>query len=149
MKVYIVGSLRNKRIPDFAGKLRSAGIADVFDDWYAAGPEADDHWQAYEKGRGHSFAEALAGRAAENVFHFDRDNLNTADAVVLVGPAGKSAHLEAGYASGRGIPVYALLDQDPERFDVMYRFFDGVFLQEQPLVAALLDLQDDVDQRGF
>ena len=53
-KVYIIGSLRNEKVPTVANALREEGY-EVWDDWYAAGPEADDYWQKYEKGRGHSY----------------------------------------------------------------------------------------------
>lgn len=148
MKVYLIGSLRNKRIPELAEKLRGTGI-DVFDDWYAAGEDADDYWRDYERARGHDFVQALDGHAAEHVFEFDRDHLESCDVAVLVGPAGKSAHLEAGYVIGRRTRCYALIDQDPERYDVMYKFFDGVFNTERDLISVLTDDQDQFDNAGF
>lgn len=105
-----------------ASAIRKAGF-DAFDDWYSAGPEADDCWRDYEKAKGHTFSQALAGHAAKNVFAFDKRHLDSSDAVVLVLPAGKSGHLELGYALGRGLPGAILLEQeDPDRFDVMYQF---------------------------
>lgn len=118
--IYLIGSLRNPEVPKVASKLRSAGL-EVFDDWYSAGPEADDKWRDYEKARGRSYLEALSGLAATHVFEFDRTHLERASAVVLVLPAGKSGHLELGYSLGRGKAGYILLD-NPERWDVMYKF---------------------------
>lgn len=138
MKVYLIGSLRNPKIPAIANELREAGH-DVFDDWFAAGPEADDYWQAYEKGRGRSLAQALDGLAAGHVFDFDYKHLTQAEAVVLALPAGKSGHLELGYAMGRGTPGFILLEEEPERFDVMYRFANGVFTEMEELVAAIAE----------
>jgi hypothetical protein len=134
--IYLIGSLRNPRIPEVAADLRAAGL-DVFDDWYSAGPEADDSWQEYEQQRGRSFSEALDGAHARNVFDFDRFHLGIADAVVLVAPAGKSAHLELGWSLGRGKPGYVLLDGEPDRYDVMYRFATGVFTSVKDLIDAL------------
>jgi hypothetical protein len=134
--IYLIGSLRNPRVPVLAEKLRAAGF-DVFDDWYAAGPKADDCWQQYEKQRGHSFSEALRGHAAKNVFEFDRRHLVDASAVVLVLPAGKSGHLELGWALGRGTPGYILLDGEPERYDVMYQFANGVADSVSDLIHML------------
>jgi nucleoside 2-deoxyribosyltransferase len=122
--LYLIGSLRNPEVPKIANQLRSEGFG-VFDDWYAAGPEADDKWRDYEKGRGRSYMEALAGAAAKNVFQFDRKHLERADAVILVLPAGKSGHLELGWSLGRGKRGYILLDS-PDRWDVMYQFADLV-----------------------
>jgi hypothetical protein len=125
MKIYVIGSLRNPEVPKIATKIREAGY-EVFDDWYSAGPEADDMWRTYEKNeRGHTYAQALEGYAAKHVFEFDKHHLGTAYAVILVLPAGKSGHLELGWAIGKGKRGYILLD-DPERWDVMYQFADVV-----------------------
>lgn len=122
--VYLIGSLRNPQVPCIARALRLYGY-DVFDDWYAAGPEADDHWQRYEQARGHSFAEALQGYAAGHVYAYDRSHLDRCDMGVLLMPAGKSAHLELGYMAGRGKRTFILLESEPERYDVMYKFATG------------------------
>jgi hypothetical protein len=136
VSIYLIGSLRNTEIPKLAKELRAEGH-DVFDDWYAAGPEADDYWQRYEQARGHTYEEALRGLAAGHVFNFDKEHLLTADVGVLVLPAGKSAHLELGFLIGQKKKVYILLDKEPKRFDVMYRFAEGVFLNTRDLFVAL------------
>lgn len=133
--IYLIGSLRNPEVPRVANKLRSAGY-EVFDDWYAAGPEADDKWRDYEQARGHSYIGALAGYSARHVFEFDRTHLERASSVVLVLPAGKSGHLELGWALGKGKLGYILLD-NPERWDVMYQFANGVFTSVDALVFEL------------
>jgi nucleoside 2-deoxyribosyltransferase len=133
--IYLIGSLRNPDIPKIANQLREAGH-EVFDDWHAAGPNADDEWKRYEQERGRSYVEALKGHAAVNVFWFDRKNLHRADRVVLVLPAGKSGHLELGWALGQGKPGYVLLD-NPDRWDVMYQFANGVFVSVDDLIEDL------------
>lgn len=130
--IYVIGSLRNDNIPKVSAKIRELGI-EVFDDWYGAGPEADDHWKALEVSKGHDYKQALAGRAAQNVYHFDKANLDRTDAAVLILPAGRSGHLELGYTIGRGKPGYILID-DPERWDVMYNFATKVFLSEKEML---------------
>jgi hypothetical protein len=139
VKIYLIGSLRNAAIPDIANTLRSAlpGV-DVFASWFAAGPRADDHWQEYEQGRGLSYIEALADAAAQNVYHFDKKHLDSCDVAVLVYPAGKSAHLELGYCAGKGKTTYILLDQQPERWDVMTNFADAVHISIDTLIADIL-----------
>lgn len=131
--IYVIGSLRNPDIPKVAAQLRTAGH-DVFDDWFAAGPTADDEWQTYEQGRGRTYQEALEkGEAAAHVFTFDQWHLDRCDAGVLVMPAGKSGHLELGYMIGQGKDGYVLLPQEPERWDVMYRFGKVVLSVEELL----------------
>src|SRR6185295_11792720 len=136
MKLYLIGSLRNPRVPIVAAQIRTVGY-DVFDDWYAAGEKADDAWRDYEKSRGHRLAEALTGYAAQHVFRFDEHHLLDSDIVVLLTPAGKSGHLELGWALGKGKRGYILLDQDPDRYDVMYAFANGVFHTLDDLLRTL------------
>ena len=138
VKIYLIGSLRNPQVPILATKLRTATGFDVFDDWHAAGPTADDSWQHYEQQeRGHTYQEALAGHAADHVFEYDKLHLDHSDAAVLVLPAGKSAHLEFGYIIGQGKPGWILMDGEPERFDVMYRFANRVCYTVEELITCL------------
>lgn len=135
MKIYLIGSLRNNLIPEIAIKIRNAGF-DVFDDWYAPGPEADDYWKSYELVRGRNYLEALEGHAAKQIFDFDKKHLDAAAAAVLVLPCGKSGHLELGYTIGRGKPGFILLDE-PDRWDVMYQFATGLYVELETLIQAL------------
>lgn len=121
MKIYVIGSMRNPRVPEVAKLLRAQGW-DVFDDWYSSGPEADDKWQEYERDRGRTYLEAINGHHARNVFEYDVIHLAEADVVVLVMPAGRSGHLELGWATGHGTPSFVLFEEEPDRFDIMYRF---------------------------
>jgi len=141
-KIYLIGSLRNKEVPNVAKVLREAGF-DVFDDWYAAGPEADDYWRDYEVSRGHSYSEALAGYAANHVFEFDKKHLISSDIVLLLMPCGRSGHIELGWAIGQGAKGYILFPETPERYDVMYGFTDGVFCGDNGLNELIEKLKDD------
>jgi nucleoside 2-deoxyribosyltransferase len=80
---------------------------------------------------------ALEGYAANHVFRYDRSHLDRASAGILLLPAGKSGHLEAGYLIGQGKPVWILMPGEPERFDVMYRFASGVFTNKEDLFLRL------------
>ena len=128
-QIYIIGSLRNPLIAEIGNELRGYGYT-VFDDWHAAGPEADDHWKAYEQNRGRTYMQALEGHAARNVFAFDKRNLDASDAAMLVLPAGKSGHLELGYMAGKGKPTFILLEDESDRWDVMYQFATAVFYRK-------------------
>lgn len=45
-KLYLIGSLRNPFVPSLAKELRyKIPEFEVFDDWFAAGPLADDAWK--------------------------------------------------------------------------------------------------------
>lgn len=139
--VYLIGSLRDERIVLLGKRLREEAGVEVFDDWHAAGPTADDSWQKYETLRGRSYKEALHGLAAEHVFEFDRRHLSRATHVVLVMPCGKSGHLELGWSVGKGKKGYVLFDKEPERWDQMYQFVfeDGgaVFFNDDELIKEM------------
>jgi hypothetical protein len=125
--IYIIGSMRNPRVPVIANALRAIGW-DAYDDWYSSGPESDDRWQEYERARGRSYVEALNGYHAQHVFDIDKHHLDRCSRALMVMPAGKSCHLELGYTIGRGKPGYILLDgAEPERFEIMPRFATRVF----------------------
>lgn len=124
-RIYVIGSLRNPRIPEIASALRAAGH-EAFDEWYAPGPETDDYWQRYAQARGLSYVQALQEPHAWNVFNFDKKHLDRSDTVVMVQPAGKSGHMEFGYAIGSGKRGVILMTGEPERWDVMYRFAHAV-----------------------
>lgn len=134
--IYLIGSLRNPKVQILANTLRDAGF-DVFDDWASPGAEADEKWQEYERARGRTYREALYSAHAMNVFEFDKRHLDAANVVVLCAPAGKSAHLELGYAVGRGKLTFIYMEDEPERFDIMPLFANDVLTTLESLVDAL------------
>lgn len=138
-KVYLVGSLREPSVPHLANDIEAAGHL-VFADWFAAGERADDSWQEYCQIRGLSYRDALEAPAAEHVFEFDISWLNWADTAVVVYPAGKSAHMEGMYVKyerkGRFF-VYMPEGTEPERWDVMLKFCDGIAYTKEELLGFL------------
>ena len=136
MKIYLIGSLRDKRIPEIANEIREKTGHEVFDDWFAPGPRADDHWKEYETARGRSYGEALKGFAAKHIFLFDKHHLDASDIGVLILPSGKSCHLELGYLAGCGKKTYVLMD-DPDRYDVMYQFATGIAFSMEELIQMI------------
>lgn len=141
--VFLSGSLRSPTVPLVSRVLRGAGFR-VFDDWYAAGPEADDCWQRYETFRGRTYEEALTGKAAAHVFQFDLHHLHECDMAVLALPAGKSSHMELGYALGSGKPGFVLFDKAPDRWDVMYRFATGIAFSTEELLKLVRRAADAI-----
>ena len=136
MLIYLIGSLRNPRIPEIEKALTQEGF-DVFASWYAAGEHADDSWRDYEQGRGLNLEAALRDYAAQHVFEFDKYHLDRCDIAVLVMPAGKSCHIELGYAIGRGKRGLVLLEDEPNRYDVMLAFTDRVCYNLPELIHEL------------
>lgn len=141
MNIYVIGSLANPRIPVIGNRLRKAGH-DVFDGWHGAGPEADQCWQRYEQSIGNNFIGALQSRAAQHIFRLDKKYLHWCDAAVMVMSAGKSAHMELGYALGMEKLGYILLNKEPEKYDLMYAFATAVFSDEDNGVEKLIGALD-------
>lgn len=137
-KIYIIGSLRSEQIQPLAEHLREQGHA-VFDDWFSPGPQTDQYWQDYETTRGRSYKEALNGEHAKDVFNLDKKWLDWADTAILVADgAGRSAHLEAGWAAGQGKQVFVLFDSEPDRFDIMYKLVTDICFSYDELDQALV-----------
>jgi nucleoside 2-deoxyribosyltransferase len=137
--IYLIGSLRNPRIPEIANALEKATGYEVFADWFTPGPEADDFLRDYVKARNPEggVRAALQTYAAKHVFEFDKSHIDRSDAAVLVMPAGKSGHLELGYVIGQGKPGFVLFDAEPERLDIMYQFATGLAMSIEELVPML------------
>lgn len=143
--LYLIGSLRNEELVHIGNTLREAlpGI-EIFDDWWAPGRRADDHWKEYEQARGRTYKQALGGWAAKHVFEFDKYHLDRCDGAVLCLPSGRSCHLEFGYMAGQGKRTYVLMDS-PDRWDVMYQFATGIAFSMEELIEQLREVgQEDV-----
>lgn len=134
--IYLIGSLRNENVPLIGDKLRAKGF-EVFDEWYSAGPEADDHFKKYHQERKISYDAALRGYAARHIFTFDKTHLDRTDIAILVCPSGRSGHLELGYMVGKGKPTYVLMDTDSDRWDLMYQFTNGIFFDINKLIKDI------------
>lgn len=136
--IYVIGSLRNKKVPVIGNQLRALNKDwEIFDSWYAPGPHADDYLRNYCKAKGMSYKETLQDWAATHVFAFDKKHLSRATDVVMVMPSGKSGHLELGFAIGRGKRGYILFDQQPKRVDVMHQFATDIFFSFEELAEEL------------
>lgn len=63
---------------------------------------------------------------AQRAFQEDKKWIDWADVVIMLMPAGKSSHLEAGYAKGAGkiVIIYWHNGAPKGEFDVMYGFAD-------------------------
>lgn len=145
--IYLIGSLRNKKIPELAKKIRELNLNyEVFDDWFSPGPEADDFWRKYEKLRGSTYKEALNNYAAKHIYEFDKFHIDRSQIGILYMPAGKSAHLELGYMIGSGKRGYILFDEEPERWDVMVSFATNIYFKEENLFEELRKIRKKYGQ---
>jgi len=142
MKVYVASSWRNERQPEVVQALRAAGHQ-VYD---FRNPNEDNHepdqgfhwsdidpeWQSWSPLQ---FVDALEHPLALDGYGRDYRALESADAVVLVMPCGRSAHLELGFGVGMGKPSIILLsDGEPE---LMYKMVPSLVTSVEEVVIAL------------
>ena len=126
MKIYVASSWRNTRQPSVVEALRADGH-DVYDfknpepgNQAFAWSEIDPNWQTWTEAE---YLEALSSEIAIEGFRRDERALTRCETCVLVLPCGRSAHLEAGYAIGLGIPLVILLPNgEPMEPELMYRW---------------------------
>lgn len=144
--IYLIGSLRNEKIPHIAKEIREIVDWEVFDDWFSPGPEADDFWRKYEKIRGSTYKEALSHWAGKHIYEFDKYHIDRANIGIMIMPAGRSGHLELGYMIGQGKRCFLLFDKEPERWDVMYQFVlengGDIFFDRKDLYNTLKTLNE-------
>ncbi len=127
MNVYVATSWRNERQPEIVKALREEGHT-VYD--FRAPVPGDNgfHWSEidpeWKKWTPAEYRLQLDHPTAHRGFSHDMRALDTADAVVLVMPCGRSAHLELGYAAGQGKHTVILLSEgEPE---LMYKMVDCI-----------------------
>jgi nucleoside 2-deoxyribosyltransferase len=119
MRIYVASSWRNPRQQEVVRALREAG-QDAYDFRHPAPGNNGFHWSeidpAWKNWGPQQFREGLLHPTARKGFRQDYDAMRAADACVLVLPAGRSAHLEAGWFTGCGVPVWVLLapGEEPE-----------------------------------
>jgi len=138
MKIYIASSWKNVNLVRiWADFLREQGFeVDDFTDnsrgryvFYFAdvcNPEETDAIQL------------LQIPEAQKAFDEDKKWIDWADIVFLLLPAGKSSHLEAGYAKGQGKKLIIFQENFPKgEFDVMYGFADLITNNMSQLLTFL------------
>jgi len=139
MKVYVASSWRNRYQADVVQALRVRGGHDVYDFKNPPGKsgfgwhEIDALWQEWTTAQ---YVEALSHPRAIEGFGEDIRALAAADAVVLVLPCGRSAHLEAGWGNGAGKQLYIYSPEQCEP-ELMYRMARLITDDVNEIVAAL------------
>ncbi len=73
----------------------------------------------------------LDSEAVKIIFKHDMEGLKSSKNLLLVLPAGKSAHIEAGVSYGLGKKCYAIGEYDVT--DSLYLIFDKIFANEKEL----------------
>lgn len=141
-RIYVASSWRNLIQREIVQVLREAGH-EVYDfrnpapgnkgfAWSEVNP-ACLQWSPEQ-----FITDLYSGHAAvEQGFRFDKNGLDWADVCVLVLPCGRSAHLEAGYAAGRGKRTLFYLHPDRFEPELMYLLGDGCVTNASDLLRAI------------
>ena len=90
--------------------------------------------------------EFLRSKEVQQAFQQDKVGLDWADACVLILPAGRSSHLEAGYAVGRGKKLVIFGEFHPGEYDTMYGFADLLTSDPNELNAFLKTCKPHVSE---
>lgn len=125
MKIYLASSWKNERnVKIWAYTLREKGHeVDAFCD--ESSGRFVFHFSEIGDASQLNAVNFLADERSQKAFAEDKKWIDWADAVLLILPAGKSSHLEAGYAVGCGKKLIIWNDEFPKgEFDVMYGFAD-------------------------
>lgn len=91
--------------------------------------EIDPFWQSWGP---EQFRSALQHPVAVSGFGLDKAAMDWADTCVLVLPAGRSAHLEAGYMAGQGKRVVAWTNE-PIEPELMYGLLGPLYVGVEPM----------------
>lgn len=125
--IYLASSWRNHHYLRVLEALRKSAELEVYDfreagaafDWR----DVDAEWENREGTRIEyplpKMLEMLRHPSAQRGFDRDFGALKDCDALILVAPCGRSAHLELGYAIGQGKPT-AIYIPEPHEPELMY-----------------------------
>ena len=140
---FIAGRARNKE-----NILRICEIFDRFDISYYCFLKNEESYESYGnkeqsiKEKQQEFEKLdLKSDVVLNIFNEDMRAEKNSNNLLLVLPAGKSGHIEAGVAYGLGKKCYAIGEYDVT--DSLYNIFEKIFLNKKELIDFLKSLRNE------
>lgn len=136
VKIYVASSWRNRYQPNVVLLLNALGF-EVYDFRHPDPTDKGFHWSEIDRDWANwtcpEYLEGLADPIAESGFKKDYEAMKSCEGFVLVCPAGRSAHLEFGWAIGakKRTAIYLPEPQEPE---LMYKLADRICLDFSRLV---------------
>lgn len=143
MKIYIATSWKMEGIAKELAKIlrENSHEVDCFCD--ASTGRYVFHWSEFvekeEDLSNYNAIDFLKDPKTQKAFQEDKVHIDWCEAVVMILPCGRSAHMEAGYAKGCGKMLFIYGEFPQGEFDVMYGFADGMFSWSElsQLICAL------------
>jgi len=128
MKIYLASSWKNAGFVKEVKEILESECGHVVD----AFCDAEEgrfvfHYSEIKDFQNLDAIEFLKTEQVKKVFREDRKWIDWAEALVMLLPCGKSAHLEAGYAKGKGKKLFIFGGFLKGEFEAMYGFADGMF----------------------
>lgn len=147
MKIYVAGSFKNsEEINRIGNELRKAGHeCYIFCEPGCETLKLSQEMRAIENINEMTPKSIYTSHRLNKIGELNFDALQTCDAVVLVLPCGRSAHLEAGYMIGHAGPVFVIGPMVKGEFDAMYCMVENIYATEQleDLLSELEAYEDD------
>lgn len=143
---FIAGRARNKE-----NILRICDIFDKHKISYYCFLKYEDQWgygsqnQTPEENQQEFESLSLKSETVLKIFRDDLEGEKNSKNLLLVLPAGKAAHIEAGIAYGLGKKCYAIGEYDIT--DSLYNIFDDIFANEEDLDDFLQEYKNK--QKNF
>lgn len=141
--IYVASSWRNPFQGRVVSILRLAGH-EVYDFRHPPGrtgfawKEIDPRWQ---KWTAREYRDALGHPRAQDGFNSDFNGMRWADTCLLLLPAGRSAHLEAGWFAGAGKRVI-VLTRDGEEPELMALLADHICVSLDEVLTIVGDARE-------
>ena len=138
-KIYVASSWRNPHQPKIVDALREAGH-EVYDFRNPAPDKSGFSWHDLDpfwtEWTADEYVAALHNPLAQAGYALDFEAMNWADTFVLVLPCGRSAHLELGWACGKG-KESILQTCDGQEPELMAKMCDYICTSLQQVINTL------------
>lgn len=145
-RIYVASSWRNQRIDVVIEALRAIGheVYDFRADGGFAWSQIDPEYASagfVAETPANTYLRLVEHPVARDGFARDLKHMEWADTFVMVLPCGKSAHLETGWAAGRGLETFVLLE-DPMQPELMYGLL-GTLCADLPELLGAVGFADE------
>ena len=145
MKIYLASSWKRKQVVDMMADILKKEGYEVDSFCNADNGRVSFNWDELieimeEEGIDISRLNAIGMMnhwRVREAFEEDKKWIDWADVLVMLMPCGRSSHLEAGYAVGKGKKLYIIGGFEKGEFDTMYGFANGLYDYDN--IDSLLD----------